>query len=148
MSTVTNNAPANFPVGTNTVTWTVTDASGNTATCAQRVVVHDTQAPSLTCPADVSVNGRVVSKAIAACHVTPSSLSCIWLTPLAGAGSELLSSRSTVRLDVSVGMTMDEVERRLIVATLAHVGGDKTRAAAMLRIGLRTLYRKIKAYAI
>jgi len=35
---------AQFPVGTNRVTWTVTDANGNSATCPQRVVVRDTQA--------------------------------------------------------------------------------------------------------
>jgi large repetitive protein len=35
----TNNAPSLFPVGTTTVTWTVTDAGGNTATCTQTVTV-------------------------------------------------------------------------------------------------------------
>jgi uncharacterized repeat protein (TIGR01451 family) len=54
--TVTNNAPASFPVGTNTVTWTATDASGNSATCMQTVVVTDTQPPVITtCPAQVNV---------------------------------------------------------------------------------------------
>jgi DNA-binding NtrC family response regulator len=51
-------------------------------------------------------------------------------------------------LSVSVGMTVDEAERQLIAATLRHTGQDKTRAAQMLGIGLRTLYRKIKQYAI
>ena len=46
-------------------------------------------------------------------------------------------------LDVTVGMTVREVERRLIAATLRHTGGDKPRAAALLGIGLRTLYRRI-----
>ena len=39
---ITNNAPLQFPVGTTTVTWTVTDASGNTATCTQLVTVTST----------------------------------------------------------------------------------------------------------
>ena len=52
------------------------------------------------------------------------------------------------RLDLAVGMTVEEAERRLIAATLQHAGRDKPRAAAMLGIGLRTLYRKIKAYGI
>ncbi|SJZ53391.1 choice-of-anchor A domain-containing protein [Sediminibacterium ginsengisoli] len=34
-----NNAPSTFPVGTTTVTWTVTDLSGNTATATQLVTV-------------------------------------------------------------------------------------------------------------
>jgi DNA-binding NtrC family response regulator len=46
------------------------------------------------------------------------------------------------------GMTVEEAERALIEATLRHTGYDKTRAAAMLGIGLRTLYRKITRYAL
>ena len=48
--------------------------------------------------------------------------------------------------EVSVGMTLDEAERALIEATMRHAGGDKPRAAAMLGIGLRTLYRKLDRY--
>jgi two-component system response regulator HydG len=51
-------------------------------------------------------------------------------------------------LALAVGMTVEEAERQLIAATLRHTGYDKPRAAAMLGIGLRTLYRKIKQYAI
>jgi DNA-binding NtrC family response regulator len=51
-------------------------------------------------------------------------------------------------LRMAVGMTVEEAERQLIVATLRHVGHDKPRAAAMLGIGLRTLYRKINEYGI
>src|SRR5207247_1403253 len=54
--TVTSNAPAQFPTGTNLVTWTATDSSGNTASCQQRVIVRDNQVPTITCPADVTVN--------------------------------------------------------------------------------------------
>jgi DNA-binding NtrC family response regulator len=50
------------------------------------------------------------------------------------------------RLELAVGMTVEEAERRLVVATLRHTGGDKPRAAAMLGIGLRTLYRKLDTY--
>ncbi|HKQ58081.1 MAG TPA: sigma 54-interacting transcriptional regulator, partial [Candidatus Eisenbacteria bacterium] len=52
------------------------------------------------------------------------------------------------RIEIAPGMTVAEAERLLITATLAHAGGDKPRAAAMLGIGLRTLYRKIQAYGI
>ncbi len=48
------------------------------------------------------------------------------------------------KLELRVGMTVDEAERQLIAATLRHCGNDKPRAAAMLGIGLRTLYRKLK----
>ena len=52
------------------------------------------------------------------------------------------------RLEISVGTTVEDAERQLIAATLAHTRGDKPRAAALLGIGLRTLYRKIKAYGV
>jgi hypothetical protein len=51
---ITNNAPANYPVGITIVTWTATDACGNTSTCPQTVTVTDnTQPPVIVCPANV-----------------------------------------------------------------------------------------------
>ena len=52
------------------------------------------------------------------------------------------------RLEIAVGMTVEEAERQLIAATLAHARNDKPRAAALLGIGLRTLYRKLKEYGV
>jgi DNA-binding NtrC family response regulator len=43
-------------------------------------------------------------------------------------------------------LTLDELERRYIIATLDRVGDDKARAAALLGIDLSTLYRKLKRY--
>ncbi len=56
VASVTNNAPDTFPVGLTTVTWTVTDTSGRTATCEQNVTVVDDEDPVLTCPGDEVVN--------------------------------------------------------------------------------------------
>jgi DNA-binding NtrC family response regulator len=44
------------------------------------------------------------------------------------------------------GMTMAEVERAAIEAALSEHRGNRRRAAEVLGIGERTLYRKIKAY--
>jgi DNA-binding NtrC family response regulator len=44
------------------------------------------------------------------------------------------------------GMTMDEIERRAILEALERTGGNRTQAAELLGIGLRTLQRKLKEY--
>ncbi len=51
--TTTNDAPADFPVGTTTVIWTATDENGNVSTAKQLVTITDTTKPELTVPADV-----------------------------------------------------------------------------------------------
>ncbi len=45
-----------FQGGTTMVTYTATDASGNTSTCSFTVHVQDDQAPSITCPQNIVVN--------------------------------------------------------------------------------------------
>ena len=60
VATVTNDfngtadASDTYPVGTTTVTWTVTDIHGNTNTCTQDITVTDDEDPSITCAADQS----------------------------------------------------------------------------------------------
>jgi DNA-binding NtrC family response regulator len=44
---------------------------------------------------------------------------------------------------ITPGMTVDEAERKLIVATLEAAGNNKTRAAEMLGISLKTLHNKL-----
>lgn len=46
---VTNNAPASFGIGTTTITRTVTDASGNSSTATQDVIVTDDEDPVALC---------------------------------------------------------------------------------------------------
>ncbi len=65
--TVTDNCPGvnaavcvpasgtSFNKGTTTVNCTVTDGSGNPASCSFTVTVNDTQAPAITCPANIFV---------------------------------------------------------------------------------------------
>jgi len=49
---------------------------------------------------------------------------------------------------VAPGTRMSDVERRVIEAALKETRGNRRRAAVMLGIGERTLYRKIREYAI
>jgi DNA-binding NtrC family response regulator len=46
------------------------------------------------------------------------------------------------------GMTMDDLERAAIAAALVEVRGNRRKAAQMLAIGERTLYRKIKKFGM
>jgi transcriptional regulator with PAS, ATPase and Fis domain len=51
-------------------------------------------------------------------------------------------------IHIRVGMTMEEIEKIAIEHTLRSVGYDKQKAAEILDIGLRTLYRKQKRYRL
>ncbi|MCS6797118.1 MAG: sigma-54 dependent transcriptional regulator [Myxococcota bacterium] len=46
-------------------------------------------------------------------------------------------------LSFAIGTPLDEIERRVIAATLAHTGGDKQAAARLLGISARTIYRRV-----
>ncbi len=69
LSVTFNGAPitsgTEFPVGTHTVVWTVTDLGGNTATCNQTVIVEDHENPMITCPQDITI-----STDAGLCHAT------------------------------------------------------------------------------
>ncbi|MBD3237627.1 MAG: sigma-54-dependent Fis family transcriptional regulator, partial [Candidatus Eisenbacteria bacterium] len=48
---------------------------------------------------------------------------------------------------IPIGTSLAEIERRTILATLRFCGGNRARTAELLGIGIRTLYRKLRAYA-
>ena len=56
VTTTTNDAPTSFLIGETTVTWMVTDGSGNTATATQVVTVVDNINPTISAPVAISVN--------------------------------------------------------------------------------------------
>jgi DNA-binding NtrC family response regulator len=45
-----------------------------------------------------------------------------------------------------VGTTVSEAEKALIMLTLQHTKNNKTRAAEILGISLKTLFNKLKEY--
>jgi DNA-binding NtrC family response regulator len=49
-------------------------------------------------------------------------------------------------IKLRVGSTVDEAEKALILRTLQHTGNNKTRAAEILGISLKTLHNKLKEY--
>ncbi len=58
------------------------------------------------------------------------------VTEVAGAGS----------LVTRVGTSIAEAERRLILATLEHCGGDKRKASGILKLSPKTLYNRLNQY--
>ncbi len=58
--------------------------------------------------------------------------------------AQLADSKEVIEL--KVGSSLRDAEKELIQRTLAKVAGNKTKAAEILGIGTRTLYRKIEEY--
>ncbi len=61
-TTITNNAPALYYLGTVFVTWTADDGNNNIAQGEQAVRIVDTTPPQITCPASVSVECESASQ--------------------------------------------------------------------------------------
>ncbi|HKK53558.1 MAG TPA: sigma 54-interacting transcriptional regulator, partial [Myxococcota bacterium] len=58
----------------------------------------------------------------------------------------LRDDAKTSLLQVAIGSSIESVERRLILATLDQLGGDKKRAAEVLGISLKTIYNRLNVY--
>jgi DNA-binding NtrC family response regulator len=63
--------------------------------------------------------------------------------PRLGAPARPVEPAPAAGVTITPGMTVDEAERRLIIATLEASGNNKTRAAEMLGISLKTLHNKL-----
>jgi DNA-binding NtrC family response regulator len=51
-------------------------------------------------------------------------------------------------VSLPVGMSMDHAEREMIRTTLRHTSGNKTRAAKILGISLKTMHNKVKKFEL
>lgn len=51
-----------------------------------------------------------------------------------------------IGIEIELPSAMDEIEKRVIEATLDYTEGDKSRAARLLNIGRKTLYRKLEQF--
>ncbi|WP_422107130.1 HYR domain-containing protein [Winogradskyella sp.] len=55
----TSDASGIYPLGVTTVVWTVTDALGSSNTCMQTITVNDTEAPLISCSADITMSNTL-----------------------------------------------------------------------------------------
>jgi len=81
-----------YPVGITTITWTATDAAGNTSTpCVQTVTIIDNTPPVITCPQDITQN---TDQGLCSAHVTivnPTATdNCFTTITFTGVRSDLL----------------------------------------------------------
>ncbi|MGH7917833.1 MAG: sigma 54-interacting transcriptional regulator, partial [Candidatus Binataceae bacterium] len=53
---------------------------------------------------------------------------------------------TSANLELKLGMSLDEVERELILRTIDYAGGNKSRAAEILGVSLKTLYNRLERY--
>ncbi len=60
--------------------------------------------------------------------------------------AQAASEGRSTKLEIEVPSSMDDIERRAIQATLDYTSGDKTKAARLLNIGRKTIYRKLEQY--
>src|SRR5207247_203042 len=119
-----SNAPASYPLGTNLVTWTVTDSSGNTSSCVQRVIVVDTTAPTITCPPDLTVSangGCAATNVTLGSPVTSDNCSVASVTSNAPASYPLGTNLVTWTVTDSSGNANSCVQRVIVVDTGAPV---------------------------
>jgi len=61
---------------------------------------------------------------------------------------KLSGEEETDGFDIPEGLSLAEMERALIIKTLAETGGNRTRAAEILGINRRTLQNKLKQYKL
>jgi two-component system, NtrC family, response regulator AtoC len=67
--------------------------------------------------------------------------------PVAAAAGAGASTGGAASDAIRVGMSLAELERHFILATLEQYGGDKRKAAEVLGISLKTMYNRLNNYA-
>lgn len=142
VASVTNNAPATFPVGTTEVTWTATDINGNTSTIKQTVTVNDTEAPVAKCqPVTVNLqngtasitaadinNGSTDNCGIASMSISKTSFSCseIGTHNVVLTVTDIHGNQSTCTTQVTVTGSIPAATITAIPSSSVYTGGVPT----------------------
>ena len=99
--TVSNNAPASFAKGATTVTWTATDAAGNSAIATQVITVTDNERPMLTVPANIVVNAPATQCGATATFAPTATDNCAGATVVASPASGSTFAVGTTTVNVT-----------------------------------------------
>ncbi len=107
--TVTSNAPAKFPLGATTVTFTAKDASNQTVTASVVITVVDTTAPVITaCTAPVTLYTSPASVPNMIAGVTATDYSTFTVTQSPLAGTQYTLPTGTTSLVVPITLTVTD----------------------------------------
>jgi len=98
---------------------------------------------SHTWPGNIRELRNVLERSTIMCEKDLISRSCL---PDEFGKSTAKSPSDLSALKFPIGTTVDAMERELILQTLAATGNNKTRAAELLGISLKTLHNKLKEY--
>jgi DNA-binding NtrC family response regulator len=96
-----------------------------------------------TWPGNIRELRNVLERASIMCEKELISRSCL-PEEFGRAAAKGPSDLSSIKFPV--GTTVDAMERELILQTLSATGNNKTRAADLLAISLKTLHNKLKEY--
>ena len=94
-------------------------------------------------PGNVRELRNVIERAVIVC---PDDLVHAKDMPSFDEASLPTASGTEAEVILSVGTTVEDAERELILKTLKQTGGNKTRAAVILGISLKTLHNKLHKY--
>jgi DNA-binding NtrC family response regulator len=94
-------------------------------------------------PGNVRELRNVIERAVIVC---PDDLVRAEHLPAFDEASLPTPSGTEAEVVLSVGTTVEDAERELILKTLKQTGGNKTRAAVILGISLKTLHNKLHKY--
>jgi DNA-binding NtrC family response regulator len=98
-------------------------------------------------PGNVRELRNVLERAVIVCPGELIGVAHLPSPPAAAAApAEPGADPGTDDVRLRVGTTVDEAERRLILRTLSYTGNNKTRAAEILGISLKTLHNKLNRY--
>ena len=112
---------SDFPVGTTTEKYTVTDGAGLSASCSFTVTVNDTEDPSITCPADITVNNDPGECGAMVFYTVPSYSDNCSLIPASLSGYTLLGNYGGSRYFRSNGTALSIIARNAAVVLGGHL---------------------------
>ncbi|MHB9155381.1 MAG: HYR domain-containing protein [Endomicrobiales bacterium] len=144
---LSNDAPTVYQLGVTTVTWTATDANGNTSSRIQRVTIADTTPPALTLPDDVTSEATGLETAVTIGSAAATDIFPITITNNAPLSYQLGTTTVTWTAIDSSGNKVEGTQRIALVDTTppvltvpADVIVEATGSETQVSIGTATAY--------